>query len=551
MSDNLKINTRVRRLFHYIDDFQRGNIQVPAFQRDHIWEIKAKIELFESIKLGYPIGSILFWRPDFKSEEDFLKFEADKIGSYFLPERTQDYYYILDGYQRLSTFFGCLVNPHKTNLKRDNEEWQKDFNLIYNLETDEFEYNRKSNLNDLEIFKVPLFKFIDGKEFFEFQKQLLALGLDNSTINNYIKKYEHLSSNIIDYNIPSIDMIGGSIKEAVDIFSRVNSKGAKITDDWKVSALSFNKERDFRLGTEIDNLLKDLKKYNFHNIKRELIFDCIKNSFGKAFFDQVKNSKELENLAARIEFIDVTRKTLASIEKSIKFLFEECVVIDGKLLPYSIQLIFITDFFNKVKTPTQNQLYRLKDWFWVTSFMNYFTSNLTQQRLAYNQFQKFINDENEIPIYFDSPKNKLSVSRLLPKINMKGVRAKSTALFMLNRFKKILNVEVLKSTGFKMYNLFSEIGENSDVNIIENTIIIIDNQFVKEKFDITSATKELSYLLEQEENKDYDAFFITAQMKILYSQNRDKNEILQLRKRAIEIAEKEFVEILGLGYDFS
>jgi uncharacterized protein with ParB-like and HNH nuclease domain len=336
MSDNLKINTRVRRLFHYIDDFENGNIRVPAFQRDLVWKTNDKLQLFESIKLGYPIGSILFWRPDFKSKEDFLKFEANKMGSYFLPERTQDYFYILDGYQRLSTLLGCLVNPEKTELKRDDREWLKEFNIIYNLETDKFEYNRKANFAELEIFKVPLFRFVDGKEFFEYQKVLLSSGLDESKINDYIKKYENFSSNIIDYNIPSIDMIGGNIKEAVDIFSRVNSRGSVIAPDWKVSALSFNNQRNFRLGTEIDDLLKDVKDFNFNNLKRETIFDCIKNSFGKVFFDQSKNNSDLEDLATRIEFVDVTRDTLKSIKKAIKFLFEECSVIDGKLLPYSI-----------------------------------------------------------------------------------------------------------------------------------------------------------------------------------------------------------------------
>lgn len=547
MSDNLKINTRVRRLFHYIDDFENGNIRVPAFQRDLVWKTNDKLQLFESIKLGYPIGSILFWRPDFKSKEDFFKFEANKMGSYFLPERTQDYFYILDGYQRLSTLLGCLVNPEKTELKRDDREWLKEFNIIYNLETDKFEYNRKANFAELEIFKVPLFRFVDGKEFFEYQKVLLSSGLDESIISDYIKKYENFSSNIIDYNIPSIDMIGGNIKEAVDIFSRVNSRGSVIAPDWKVSALSFNNQRNFRLGTEIDNLLKDVKDFNFKNLKRETIFDCIKNSFGKVFFDQSKNNSDLEDLATRIEFVDVTRATLKSIKKAIKFLYEECSVIDGKLLPYSIQLVFITDFFSKVQTPTDKQLNHLKEWFWITSFTNYFTSNLSHQRMAYNQLQRFINNETEEPFYFDPPKNKWIVSKLLPKITMGSVRAKSTALFMLNHIQNEVSINLGTIKGFKTYRLFSEINDNLNVNVVENTILILESDNLKEELGIHPSTKELSYLLE--DSRDNYKFFITQEMKDIYRRDKTmKKEILNLRRLEIEIQESKFVLKYGLDY---
>ena len=63
MSSTLKIYTRVRRLIHYIEDLENGLLQIPAFQRDFIWTTKHKLDLFDSLKCGYPIGSILFWQP--------------------------------------------------------------------------------------------------------------------------------------------------------------------------------------------------------------------------------------------------------------------------------------------------------------------------------------------------------------------------------------------------------------------------------------------------------------------------------------------------------
>ena len=254
MSD-LQINTRVRKLFHYLGDFEKGIIRVPAFQRNFEWENSKKIKLFDSIKEGYPIGSILFWRPDFNKLDDFTNFESDKIGSYYLPERAMDYFYILDGYQRLSTLFGCLVDPAKTNLKRDDQDWKDNFNLIFNLETDNIETLRRAKV---EIYEVPLYKFVDGDEFFEFQEELFRLNISKEKVSLYKDRYRNFGKKLSSYEIPSVDMFGGTTEEAVDIFTRLNSEGAKITDDWKMSALSFDKFENFRLGTEIDNLLEAL-----------------------------------------------------------------------------------------------------------------------------------------------------------------------------------------------------------------------------------------------------------------------------------------------------
>jgi len=341
-------------------------------------------------------------------------------------------------------------------------------------------------------------------------------------------------------------MIGGSIKEAVDIFSRVNSKGAQITDDWKVSALSFDKERDFRLGTEIDILLNEIKEYNFHKISRELIFACIKNSFGKPFFDQAKKSSDLEELASRAEFVDVTRNTLLNIKRSIKFLFEDCYVVDGRLLPYSIQLIFVTDFFSKIEFPNQIQLNQLKEWFWVTSFTNYFTSNLSQQRMAYNQFQNFINDCNVNPIYIEPHGQYWLVSNLLPKINMKSVRAKSTAILMLKRIINSYQLNLVNIKGFKIYTLFDGLNDVRKLNSVENTILIVDSIDIKEHLNITTSTKSLSYLLDSD--IDLEPFSITLDMKSKFMNNGNIEELLSQRRLEIQKSETEFVKQLDLDY---
>jgi len=356
--NKLQIHTRVRRLFHYLEDFEKGIIRIPAFQRDFIWDNKKKIELFDSIKKGYPIGSILFWRPEENSIHNSDKFEAKNIGSYELKDRVNDYFYILDGFQRLSTLYGCLINPSKTSLKRNDQEWHKEFNIIYNLENDQFEHSTKNNVNDLEVFKIPLYKLVDGKEFFEFQRRLIIQNISDEKVEDYLKKYENLSSIIIDYSIPSIDMIGGSIDEAIDIFSRVNSTGAAISEDWKLSAKTYTS--DFRLGTLINDTLITLKHFNFYSKKsnnsalRELIFRCIQSSFGDLYLDTKKT--DVRALTEKANFAETVKKTSSSAIKAAEFLYQELLVVEYQLLPANLQFIFLVEFFNHIDSPSDKQI---------------------------------------------------------------------------------------------------------------------------------------------------------------------------------------------------
>jgi len=536
--NNFRINTRVRRLFQYLEDFELGRIKVPPFQRDFEWNNRQKLDLLDSLKSGFPIGSVLFWQA--KDENLFIESRDQKVGAYFLPNFKNDSFYILDGYQRLSTLFGCFIDPNKTALRRDDVEWKKSFDIVYNLHEDQFEFNRKTH-TELPIFQIPLFHFIDGEKFYDFQTKLIEKNISENLKKKYIQLYKNFGAIISGYDLPSIDLVGASVKEAVEIFSRLNSRGKVITNDWKVSALSFSNERNFRLGTEIDYLFERLERYNFfykksdRKSKRDLILKCIISAFGKIYFDVSNVSNDLEQLARRSDFIDISRKTLGSIEKAVKFLYEEILILDSILLPYNNHLIFITEFFNHVVNPSRTQLNKLKTWFWQTTYSNYFTIyNLAKQRIAYDHFMNFVHNENLNPIYFDKEKKLESLDFPL-KISMKSVRSKALTLFMLNfslyQF-NILSSDNLNKDKILTYSdlkIFSNFPKHDSKNIPENTIFYIVDRS----------------LIDNRELKDFigERYFISNDMK-----NMESDLFLSKRLTKIKKNEKLFVERLDLIY---
>jgi len=557
MSSKLRIDTRVRSLKNYLEEFEQGAFKVPSFQRDFLWEKDAIVALFESIVNTYPIGSILFWKP-LENYSEYLDKDS-KIGPFIIKQKESiKSIYILDGFQRLSSLFGCLTNPYKTNLDFDEIEAKKKFSLFYDLEEEKFKYLRLNS--PAEIFQIPVYVFINSIDFRQYARKYFDdKNLPGDKIELYYDRADKIGQIFNNYQIASVDINDATIEEAVEIFRRVNERGLTLSKDWIVSALT--NKGSFRLGSKIDNLLEELKKYNFDDIKRDVIFQCIQGSFGRIYFDS-----KIEDLVKRKDFQDVTKKALLSIEKSVEFLYEYLLVLNSKLLPYNSQLIFLTSFFNHLGESkiTEKQILTLKKWFWITSYSNYFTIySLSDVRKAYKKFQEFVEDEDLNPIYNDKEDSKFDVTEFPSKINMGSVRSKSLAIFMINYSMGLQNINLNKIDvdsieDFMFGSLFSRDQKNNPsenfIPVIEKRKILSDGSVRLDSISTSKKPENYSFLLN--ENKDNGNLFLPQTLKEIYETDSDKedekearereNRILFLRKSLIISEERTFYKSLGL-----
>jgi len=550
MSSKLKIDTRVRSLKAYLDDFEFGKIEIPSFQRNFVWSKDKTKQLFDSIKRNYPIGSIQFWKP---SENGDKWIGKSSIGPYKrkpVHNYSRESIYILDGFQRLSSLFGCLTNPNRYNqnfFKFDKTVWEKKFNLYYDLEEEEFFFPRKVN-SLTKSHQIPVYMLVNSVDFRKYSREHLYKINDEEKVDLYLDRADVLGQIFINYQIPSVDINYASIEEAVEIFKRVNSTGQPISKDWIVSALT-NKD-GFRLGTEIDKLLEELKLFDFGTIKRDIIFQCIQSSFGKIYFDY-----KIEDLAKRDDFIKITQKAIKSIRSAVQFLYEELMVFDAQILPYNSQLVFFTAVFNSIGNQEPNEVQRLalKKWFWITSYSNYFSVySLGKQRKAFEQLQLFIEDETINPVYYDN-EERFIIQDFPSKINRKSVRAKTLVLFMINHAMKrgAINSRKIAASDIhllRMGDLFS------NESVAENFIPIIYQRNGIESNDgknkmplVQAALRQKNYEYFLKEKIDYNNLFITKEMKNIYmisSKKEGKTKILELRRKFIEERERDFIEEL-------
>lgn len=138
------------RLHEILEHLNREEFMLPPFQRDFVWNDKEKIIKFvDSLYRGYPIGSIIMWKPsekDIKEEIEGRKIESSTKGG---PLYAREY--ILDGQQRLTTI-------HRIFQGEPFIFKGEEFILHFDIEKEEFCFEREDKEKENVI---PFHEIID------------------------------------------------------------------------------------------------------------------------------------------------------------------------------------------------------------------------------------------------------------------------------------------------------------------------------------------------------------------------------------------------------
>jgi hypothetical protein len=527
MSDKISVKPDTIFLEELLKEIANGEYRIPKFQRDFVWKTSQMIELFDSILNGYPIGSLLFWKTkDYETR--------DKIGPYTISKVSSDFRYVLDGFQRISTLFGVLTNPKNFNVEENSYEL-KAFSIFFDIRENNFSFIRSKK--DKKLFYIPLYKIYDNRELFNFFRELDKENITEAEKNEYIDNARNLHDVLHKYKLPYVEIKGGEIRSAVQIFSRINSTGTPISEDFMLSALSYKVETGFLLSDSITEFLNRLNIYNFENLKRDTILNCISNAKGEIYFDVT-----IENLLDRKIVPDLeslTKNAYTHIENAVRFLYKNLFIIDVRLLPYPTQLIFISEYFRLNPNPTIEQCQALENWFWVTTYSNYFTLySLSQQRMAYKEFCSFAKGNHLDGIYRVDSDVPFSTAKYPDKLNFAGVRPKALQLFYLKSINGNAD-EIQDREGLK--EIFISTSSNKD-RTPANILLRLSSEFEENK-----DKKRINSFIETSSPEVLNRHFITQEMVGLYRQGKVDNFISE-RENYLKLKEGEFVEEMGIRY---
>lgn len=358
MASTTKITPSSPRLASLLSDVERGNIKIPVFQRQYIWNDEQIISLLDSIYRGYPVGSLLLW-----STKEELKHERN-VGGFKLPETPEDYpvNYILDGQQRLTTLYGVFNSDQNTS----DTELAERFNICYLPDEDTFAHASATAGKD----RIQLNKILDTT------KLLAELPKFNDDQKSKIAK---LTEAFKDYEFPVVTIRERSNKEVCAIFQRINSSGTPLSSMELLAAWTWSDKFDLR--REIGDLLDLLADKGYEKIDEQLLMRMLASiTIGSI------DENDLVDVSPEILVKGVSNLKEA-VFSAVDFLEGQLKIRNIIFVPFPIMIIPIVYFYATIKKPNAVQFLQLKKWFWQCSLTQRYKAGTN--RLVLEDLDKF------------------------------------------------------------------------------------------------------------------------------------------------------------------
>ena len=352
METKLKI-TNNNTLKDIFDGLERGNIKIPRFQRDYVWERPKIVQLLNSLYQQYPIGSLFFWEANANQYANFLR-EIEELGLPKQPE-SNTYNFILDGQQRVTSLFVALKN--KTLRGTDYGS------ICFNLEKQVFQIPKLKT----EQHNIPAWKLFDNLE-------LTNVVTHYSDQNNpqynpaYVRRWMECYQILTSYPISIIKSLNMDLGQVVDIFERINQGGKRLTLFDLVHAGAWSETFDLR--EKINSFHKELAMQSYGQLDNETFTQAL--AFN-AFEDCLHKSQL--NLTAE-KCAHFWPRTITCLKLTLDFL-KHFGVQKSSYLPYGSLVAILQHylFYSEQNAFPVSIRSLLADYFWTATFSQRFSSS--------------------------------------------------------------------------------------------------------------------------------------------------------------------------------
>ena len=396
----------------------RGEVMLPDFQRNFVWTRQDVEELLKSLLENMFIGTFLVHNVE-PSNPPFKTIAIEGATKVNIDFRANSSLLILDGQQRLSSYFYALYCPDSTlknvsnpyrffididELLDDNIDdavfsWSVEYRKFRLLVDDEGIY-KLEKLKEERIIPFSFLKEDFTEIWYEHYKEDFS-DEDGKKIRDYI-------SNVINYNVLTLDVPLGEKPETIAVlFEKINRTGVKLSvfdlltarlykflnlrEEWEksfdenanIQKFALNNKRDttvpyyfiqaIALSESLSIKARDMLKINEDNINED-----IWHATAKTFNDNV-----LERLLDKNEY------GVGDVHKWLPY------------KPMSIVLLAIFKYKDK-------DISKVNQWYWSAVFSErYAGSTETKLTKDYKDLIKWFADNDKIPEVVKEMRNTL------------------------------------------------------------------------------------------------------------------------------------------------
>ncbi|CAM4455374.1 DUF262 domain-containing protein [Paenibacillus macerans] len=342
-----------------VENIQRGQIRIPAFQRGFVWDANRVAFFMDSIYKGYPFGSLLFWRT-----KEPLKTER-QLGPFKLPENDPDFPidYVLDGQQRITSIFGVFQTEIK---EEDNNEWTK----IY------FDFQTDPNIKEPQFIalsedQVDLTRHFPLKALFDTTSYRRATANFSEELAD---KIDRMQSVFKEVRIPIQTITTEDRATVAIIFERINRMGVELDTMQLLSAWTWSEE--FTLQERFREFGEELAPFGFKDVGDDmtlLLRCCAAITVGDASPESLIG---LDGAVVRDRFNEIEN----GVKGAIDFLRENLNIQVLSNLPFNTLLVPLSVFFaaggNVQIKYDDSQRRTIISWFWKCCFSRRYSSGV-------------------------------------------------------------------------------------------------------------------------------------------------------------------------------
>ena len=331
-----------QRIIDVLRAINSKEYQLPSIQRPFVWTQEQTLRLLDSLMCGYPIGSVMVWKPKDKIRcRPFLSkyIEGERLISYPPTEEDPRAYMVLDGQQRLQSLYLSFYGRYdgeQVYLRIDDvaDETEDDLHYRFEYLKDDVAASDARYVHIRDLAKVDMediSEFVEGRfPHMDTEQRKKPTKIVSKFVNQFTNKSVMLFQEIHDsltYN------------DVLEVFERVNSGGTRLSKSDLLFSTVTLKIPD--MEERFIKIIDDLNENGRHDFNTDFI---IKAAF--VVFD--RGAKYDFKKLADGEFLDKLAKDFDKLDKVITalrvWLENKALIKGGRFLRSKLALIPLIDY---------------------------------------------------------------------------------------------------------------------------------------------------------------------------------------------------------------
>lgn len=318
-------------------EVKAGLIRIPPFQRTFRWDASDIVRLFDSIWRGFPIGNLLLWQrpaPAQRLQVGPLSVDAGE---------TEAALWVVDGQQRIVSLVGALTSAHQA----------VDARFRVHLDLDEGQFHTAGLRQQPPRSWIPVSFLLDTATLLRWMRENAGwLGEEQIT------RADQAAKAIREYQIPTYVVRAASEDALLEIFTRMNTMGKRLTRSEVFQALHAGTMSSEL--TTLQGLGRVSAELGFGTLPDRLVLRSILAFRGGDIFRE----EFAHEFAEGDDPAEIIREVAAALRDVIAYLRSVAGIPHVRLLPYSHVVPTLVRFVRLHGPPEGRASTLLRRWIW-------------------------------------------------------------------------------------------------------------------------------------------------------------------------------------------